>query len=116
MLIENIATVLSENTDGRLEELQQELLERAGRHENYDDLAEEIFRLREEKEKALTDENARNQYLERMTELKEFIDGQPDSITEFDETLVKHLLAKVTIFEDSLLFEFKSGFTVTVKA
>ena len=60
-------------------------MERAGRHENYDDLAEEIFRLREEKEKALTDENARNQYLERMTELKEFIDSQPDSITEFDE-------------------------------
>ena len=48
--------------------------------------------------------------------LKEFIENQPDSITEFDETLVKHLLAKVTVFEDSLLFEFKSGFTVTVKA
>ena len=122
VLIENIATVLSESTDSpedidsRLEELQQELLERAGRHENYDDLAEEIFRLREEKEKTLTDETAKKQYLERMTGLKDFINSQPDGITEFDETLVKHLLAKVTVFEDSLLFEFKSGFTVTVKA
>jgi hypothetical protein len=121
VLMENISAVLSENTDSsenideRLEELQQELLERAGRHENYDDLAEEIFRLREEKEKLLTDETAKKQYLERMTGLKEFIENQPDGITEFDETLVKHLLSKVTVFEDSLLFEFKSGFTVTVK-
>ena len=74
-----------------------------------------IFRLREEKEKLLTDETAKKQYLERMTGLKEFIENQPDGITEFDETLVKHLLSKVTVFEDSLLFEFKSGFTVTVK-
>ena len=121
ILAENIASVLAETGNSsddisqQLEELQQELLERAGRHKNYDDLAEEIFRLREEKEKLLTDETAKKQYLERMSCLKEFIDGQPDDITEFDETLVKHLLSKVTVFEDSLLFEFKSGFTVTVK-
>lgn len=121
VLAENIASVLteteitSEDIDSRLEKLQQELLERAGRHESYNDLAEEIFCLREEKEKALTDETARKQYLERMTGLKEFIENQPDSITEFDETLVKHLLAKVTVSEDSLLFEFKSGLTVSRK-
>lgn len=121
ILMENIASVItgteniSEDIDGKLEELQHQLLERARRHENYDDLAEEIFRLREVKEKTLTDETARKQYLERMTGLKDFIDNQSDSITEFDETFVKHLLEKVIVFEDSLLFEFKSGFTVTVK-
>ena len=70
ILTENIASVLTETGNSsddisqQLEELQQELLERAGRHENYDDLAEEIFRLREEKEKLLTDETAKKQYLE----------------------------------------------------
>ena len=70
MLTETIASVLSsegtapENMDDKLEELQQQLLEHAGRHESYDDLAEEFFRLREEKEKTLTDETARKQYSE----------------------------------------------------
>lgn len=36
-------------------------------------------------------------------------------ITEFNETLVKHLLKKVTVYEDKLVFEFKSGITVEVE-
>ena len=50
-----------------------------------------------------------------IRELQEFIAAQPDTITEFDETLVRHLLEKVTVFDHKLVFEFKSGVTVEIE-
>ncbi|MBO5227216.1 MAG: integrase [Ruminococcus sp.] len=51
----------------------------------------------------------------RIRELRAFIRSQPHGITEFDDTLVKHLLAKITIFPEHLLFEFKSGVNITIE-
>ena len=50
-----------------------------------------------------------------IRELQEFIAAQPNEITEFDESLVKHLLSKVTVFEGKLVFEFKSGVSVEIE-
>ena len=36
-------------------------------------------------------------------------------LPELDESLVKHLLSKVTVFEGKLVFEFKSGVTVEIE-
>ena len=48
-----------ENLDARMANLQYELIERIDRHENYDDLAEEIFRLREVREQMVMDDAAK---------------------------------------------------------
>ena len=63
-LEENIATVLAlndetsmESIDAKLEELQQELLKRANARQDYEDLADEIDLLREQKQNAMA-ENA----------------------------------------------------------
>ena len=69
-------------------------------------------RLRQQKENALQNDTSRNEWLNRIRELKEFIAAQPSEITAFDESLVKHLLSKVTVFEGKLVFEFKSGVSV----
>ena len=122
ILQENIAEVLrmgspdsAENIQAQLDELQRQLIERASQREDYDDISQEIFRLREQKEKAMMDDVSRSDYFERIKELQDFIISQPSGITEFDETLVKHLLKKVTVYEDKLVFEFKSGITVEVE-
>ena len=47
--------------------------------------------------------------------LQKFITSQTDAITEFDESLVRHLLAKVTVFDQKLVFEFKSGVSVEIE-
>ena len=39
--------------------------------------------------------------------------SHPDELS-YDETLTKHLLSKITIFYDHIVFEFKSGVTVSV--
>lgn len=122
ILQENIAAVLRmnnpdsvESIDARLGELQRELIGRADRREDYDDIANEIFRLREQREKSMLDDTARSEYLNRMKELQDFIKKQPSSITEFDETLVRHLLARITVHDDYLEFRFKSGVTVEIE-
>ena len=38
------------------------------------------------------------------------------TIAEFDETLVKRLIAKITVFENRFTVDFKSGFTIDIKA
>lgn len=122
ILQENIAEVLqmnnpdsSESIDIRLGKLQKELIDRAERREDYDDIANEIFRLREQKEKSILNDTAKNEYLSRMEELKNFIKNQPSGIIGFDETLVKHLLSNVTVHNDHLEFKFKSGVKVEIK-
>ncbi|WP_231841424.1 zinc ribbon domain-containing protein [Amphibacillus xylanus] len=66
ILIENIETVLNENADKptadideKLEELQMELLRLANSKEDYDDVTEEIYRLRELKQEVMMKNVAR---------------------------------------------------------
>ena len=40
---------------------------------------------------------------------------QPNTITEYDESLIRRLIEKVTVYEDKFTVEFKSGVTVDVK-
>lgn len=103
-----------EYLDARMENLQRELIDRTERHENYDDLAEEILRLRQLREQTVMDDVSKAEYQSRIKELQAFIQSQPKRLT-FDDTLVKHLLAKITIFPEHLLFEFKSGVNITIE-
>ena len=122
MLQENIATVIrndasasTEEIDANLLELQKELLQKANNRDDYDSIAEEIFQLRELKAKSETDSVIRDERLARITELCDFLKVQPSEITTFDESLVRRLLQKITVFDDHFTVEFKSGISVTLK-
>ena len=95
-------------------ELQHELIDRTERHENIDELAEEIFRLQELRSQTVMDDAAKSEHQKRIKGLQAFIRSQQKGL-EFDETLVRHLLERVTVFPDNLLFTFRSGVTVTVE-
>ena len=51
-----------------------------------------------------------------IQDLQDFIKSQPTTITEFDETLVKRLITKITVFEDRFTIDFKSGVTIDIEA
>lgn len=53
--------------------------------------------------------NRRNETVSRIRELKEFIRSQSSELTEFDETLVRHWIRKITVHPDRLTIEFKTG-------
>lgn len=105
----------AESIQARISALQQEIIDKASRQEDYSDAAQEVLRLREQKANALQNDTSRNEKLDRIRELQEFIAAQPSEITEFDESLVKYLLSKVTVFDSKLLFEFKSGVRVEIE-
>lgn len=122
ILQENMADVISgersdlaEEIQRKLDVLQKKLVERAEQHEDYENIAQEIFQLREQKEQVLRENVSQQEQQDRIRELQEFLAAQPHHITEFDETLVRHLLAKVTVSFDRLDFTFRSGVTVTIE-
>lgn len=99
----------------RMRQLQQELIDRTEKRENYDDLAEEILRLREQQEQVTMDENAKAERRNRIQELTRFINSQPRAIKEFDAALVRKLLEEIKVGENFLEFRFKSGVVVSVE-
>ena len=117
----NIESVLtggnSESTaeiDAKLADLERQLVAKAEEHEDYTDIASEIYALRKQRDKLTMSENARNDYLKRIEELESFIDEQPTKINNFEESLVKRMLKRATVFGDKLEFEFLSGVIVEV--
>ncbi|MEG2013451.1 MAG: site-specific recombinase [Anaerovoracaceae bacterium] len=121
VLEENIAMVLAledetsmESIDAKLEEQQQKLLQRANAGQDYEDLADEIDSLREKKQKAMADNAEREGMKQRIAEMQQFLVGQTEQIEEYDESLVRRMVEKITVYEDKFTVEFKSGTSVDV--
>lgn len=117
----NIETVLSHENDQtlatidtRLEELQTELIKLASSKADYEDVAEEIYRLREDKQKLQLEAVGRDELKKRIADMGTFLRDQPTALTEYNEPLVRRLIEKVTIYENKFTVEFKSGVTVDV--
>jgi len=118
-LQKNIATVLNEENDNatddidsKLEELQQQLLIQAKSKNDYEDVADEIYRLREMKKNSLVENAEREGKRQRIAEMTDFLNEQSYELEEYDEQLVRRLIEKVTIYEDKLTVEFKSGIEI----
>lgn len=57
----------------------------------------------------------RDEQLQRITELQDFIKDQTSDLTTFDEALVKRWLKQITIWDDHCTVELKSVFKVDVE-
>jgi len=122
VLEKNIITVLCRENDKtlididkRLEELQTELLKLASSKADYEDVAEEIYSLREQKQNVQMESAGRDEVRKRIADMSAFLREQPTAITEYDEPLVRRLIEKVTVYEDKFTVEFKSGLTMDVE-
>lgn len=62
------------------------------------------------------DAETQKENLKRIKELQNFIANQSTEITEFDESLVRRLVEKITVFPDHFTVEFKSGITIDIEA
>lgn len=96
-------------------ELQQELVKKANNKEASDEIADQIFALREKRQQASTDTVQRDEQLQRITELQDFIKDQPSELIVFDEVLVKRWLKQLIIWDDHCTVELKSGLKVDVE-
>ena len=120
-LRDNLAAVIRGYADDealeiekRLVELQQELINHASRKEDYNDIADEIFRLREMKQKNFTDTAVRDKQVKRINELNEFIEQHDSEMTEFDESLARRWLKEIVVWDDRFSVELKSGVRIEI--
>lgn len=109
------AAITTDGIDEKLMELQQELVKKANNKESYDEIADQIFALREKRQQASMDTVQCDEQLQRITELQDFIKDQPSGLTVFDEALVKRWLKQITIWDDHCTVELKSGLKVDVE-
>jgi len=120
-LKENVTTVLNgENDasttdiDSKLAELQNEMLRLVNTKSNYNDIADEIYRLRELKHNTLVENAGRKGKRQRIIEMNEFLFEQSGELEQFDDQLVRKLIEKVIIHGDKMTIKFKSGIEVEV--
>lgn len=109
------AAITTDGIDEKLMELQQELVKKANNKEAYDEIADQIFALREKRQQASMDTVQRDEQLQRITELQDFIKDQSSDLTVFDEALVKRWLKQITIWPTHCTVELKSGLKVDVE-
>ena len=121
-LQQNIAKVIriaQQNTaDGineKLQELQKELLKKANNKEACDEIADEIFKLREQREKCTVDTAARDAQIATINDLQDYIKQPRTDLAKFNETLVKRWLKQITVWEDHFTVELKSGLKIDIE-
>lgn len=61
------------------------------------------------------DSTAKSEHKKRVRDLLKFIERQKNMVLVFDGRIVKKLLEKVTVYDDYLEFQSKSGVTVSVE-
>lgn len=76
----------------------------------------ESIELREERQEVLTAAAERKDLQLRMQELIDFLEEQQSEITEYNETLTRRLVEKVTIFDEKIVVTLKSGMEMKVAA
>lgn len=119
VLSNNIETVINEKytsaiaeIEKKLEDLRNQLLIWANSKEDYNDNADEVYRLREEKHYALAEDAEKKAAGQRLMDMTAFLKEQPTLIDECDEQLIRRLIGKSMVHEDKFTVEFKSGVEV----
>ncbi|WP_244985833.1 DNA recombinase [Anaerosalibacter bizertensis] len=105
----------TDDIDSKLEELQQQLLTQAKSNNDYEDVADEIYRLRELKQNALVENAEREGKRQRIAEMNAFLNEQSCELEEHDEQLVRRLIEKVTVHDNRIEVEFKSGISIEIE-
>jgi site-specific DNA recombinase len=88
------------------------LIQKANSNETYDNIVNEIYRLRDLRQETLSKNALRQDKRDRIAEMTDFLNTQTDNITEFDDKLVRKLVEKVTVYDDRIVVEFKSGLEI----
>ena len=81
----------------------------------YDEIADQIFKLREQREKCTVNTAARDAQIARINELQDFIKQPPARLKAFGEALVKRWLERIIVWEDHFIVELKSRLNMDIE-
>ena len=87
----------------------KKLVKQVNDKENYNEVVEEIYRLRELRQDVLSDKAEREGKKQRIGEMVAFLHEQVEQVDVSDEQLMRQFIEKITVYHDRLTVEFKSG-------
>lgn len=102
--------------DKELADLQTQMIAVSGDEAAVDALGEQIDTLREKRQGILTEAAVRSDLRERMNDMISFLDEMPQAITEYSDTITRRLVEKITIYDEKIVVELKSGLQMEVDA
>ena len=100
--------------DAKIETLRQEMLIKANARQDYEELGKELIRLRDEKYRLQLEDAVKKNTRKRMDEFENYMKGLKGKVEEYDESLVRRLIERITVFDDHLMVSFKSGIEIEV--
>lgn len=74
-----------------------------------------ISDLREERQDILAEAAERTDLQARMNDMIDYLEEMPTAITEYSEDITRRLVSKVTIFDEKIVVELKSGLVMEVE-
>ena len=81
----------------------------------YDEIADQIFKLREQRENVRSILLPETHRLPASTSCRTFIKQPPARLEAFGEALVKRWLERIIVWEDHLTVELKSGLNMDIE-
>lgn len=115
VLEKNITQVLNnkydetaEDVDNQLHDLQKQLYQFANQKEDYERIAERIFKLRERKQQLLIENATNEEKRRRWSDIKAFLKTQHTRLEEYGEGLTNRLVEGVVIKDECIEVELKT--------
>ena len=102
--------------DKELADLQTQMIAVSGDEAAVEAIGEQIDGLRAERQNILTEAAERSDLQERMNDMISFLDEMPTMLTEYSDTITRRPVEKITIFDEKIVVEMKSGLQMEVEA
>lgn len=88
--------------------MQRKLVNLKDSDEEYNKTIDEIYAIRDEIQNQKMNAAESKGKLQRIDEMKEFLDEQVDTIEKFDDVLTRKLVKEITLYDDYCAIEFRS--------
>jgi len=122
ILKENLAAVVNSETEQELADIttklatqQQELLKATREKKPYDDIADAIDDVRDQKLKVMTEKAEEEWRKLRIEEMTTFMSGMSQELIEYDEQMVRKYIERITVYDTYYEVEFKAGIKVEIE-
>lgn len=101
--------------DAQLTSLQEKLIAIAGDEEAEERIGSQISELWKYRQNLLAESAERSDLKNRMNDMIAFLDEMPQTITEYSEVITRRLIDRITIFDEKIVVELKSGLQMEVE-
>ena len=102
--------------DEQLAELQQQMIDNSGDNALVEELGLQMDNLRGDRQDILAEAAERTDLQARMNDMIAFLEEMPTMLTEYSDTITRRLVEKITIYDEKIVVELKSGLQIEVEA